>query len=266
MKRWSLLLTLFVSCAGLGVARGQNLIQNGDFDTGDHAPLSTITNWIVSGTGAIHSKDGQGTTSGMYAAAFNVGGDSQGTVLSQSFSTVAGGFYQLDFDTGIYGQRSGAPLRLRVQVIDTSSNSVILDQMVVPPDAGTFNAAAVAFGHYTFSFAAGSASTTLQFTDVGAGNQAADTMVDTVSVVASTPLPATGPNLTTNGDFETPPFGESVVTGWNGQGNVADYSEGATSGNNSGVLSAGADSEGDMLWQSVPTIPGHTYFIDFDAA
>src|SRR5881227_654989 len=80
-------------------ANAQNLILNGDFETGPFAPSTTITNWVVSGAAQVHSIDGEGATTSIHSAALNVGGDSQGTVLSQSFSTVVGKAYVLNFDS-----------------------------------------------------------------------------------------------------------------------------------------------------------------------
>src|SRR5690349_13093786 len=214
MKRWPLLLSLAVA-SSLGVAHAQNLIQNGDFEEPPHAPSSDMTSWMVGtatpgGTPHIHSAP-EGATSGGYSAAFSIGGDSQGTELSQTFATTAGNFYKLTFDSGIFGQRSGAPLQMHVQVIDMASNTAVVDQIITPPEAGTFTAANVTFANYQYTFMAGGGSMTLKFTDVGTGNQSADTLVDNVSVVQTT---SPGPNQASNGDFETGPFSTvGTVTG-----------------------------------------------------
>jgi hypothetical protein len=91
--------------------------------------------------------------------------------------------YTLDFDAGIYGQKTGT-LQLRVQVL---GRSVPLDQTVTPPYAGTYSANLVIFGHYHFVFTADSSTCTLLFTDIGLGNASADTIVDTVSIVGPPP-------------------------------------------------------------------------------
>src|SRR4026207_1436028 len=127
-----LLLSLLVSCS-LSAAYGQNLISNGSFEAEPHAPSSDMTDWMVGGTGHIHSIQ-EGATTGLYSAAFSVGHDSEGTTLAQTFATIVGNYFQIDFDAGVYGQRTGPRLKLRVQVIDSASNSVILDRTVTPPD------------------------------------------------------------------------------------------------------------------------------------
>ena len=58
---------------------GQNLLINGDFETAATAG-SPVPAWTVSGTGAIEEIN-EGATSGSNSAAFNIGGDRQGTVL-----------------------------------------------------------------------------------------------------------------------------------------------------------------------------------------
>src|SRR2546423_12678631 len=97
------------SCASTLV--GQNLLTNGDFETPPPNPSLPTPGWPISGTSQIHEAT-EGATSGSQSAAFNIGGDSQGPVLSQSFATTAGTFYRLSFDAGIFGQRTGAPLQL----------------------------------------------------------------------------------------------------------------------------------------------------------
>ena len=151
-------------------AQGQNLIFNGDFETGPFAPSSTITDWTVSGTGHIHSI-AEGATTPTHAAALNIGHDSQGTVLSQSFTTVVGKLYSLDFDAGIFGQPTGT-LQINVQV---NGNNNLINQTVTPPVAGSFEPASIVFQHYHYLFVADSTTTTVQFTDVGSGNNNADT-------------------------------------------------------------------------------------------
>jgi hypothetical protein len=130
----------------------------------------------------------------LHAAAFGTGGDSQGNTLSQSFATVPGQTYNVDFDAGIFGMKTGL-MQLRVQAI---GNSSVLDQTVTPPYAGTYVPKLVRFQHYHNQFVADSNMTTLRFTDLGLGNTNADTILDTVSVVGPVP-----PSMSVvNGDFE----------------------------------------------------------------
>jgi uncharacterized protein DUF642 len=195
-------------------AQAQNLISNGDFETPPFAPSTTITNWVVSGAGDIHEA-AEGSTSPTHSAALNIGADSEGTVLSQSFTTLNGQTYVLDFDAGIVGQRNGNPLQLNVKL---TGNGTLIDQTVAPADAFTTDPASVIFKHYHFTFTANSATTTLQFSDIGLGNASSDTLIDTVSVMLYQ-------NALANGDFETAPFDTiGNITSWNigGTASVAD--------------------------------------------
>src|ERR1700758_5173084 len=95
------------------IAQAQNLIVNGDFETAPYAPSTTITSWTVSGTGHVHEIE-EGATTPTHSLALNVGGDSEGTVVSQTITTVVGKSYILNFDSGIFGQPTGT-LQLNVQ-------------------------------------------------------------------------------------------------------------------------------------------------------
>jgi hypothetical protein len=245
-------------------------LQNPNFDIGPFFADGTVTGWVVGGNKHV-ADNPQGATSDAHSAALSSGGDSQGDTLSQGFATVAGQNYTIAFDAGIFGQRSGSALQLRVELL---GNGTLLNTIVTPPDAFTFNAAAVQFNHYSFPFMANSPTTTVRFTSVGLGNSFADQVVDTVVVNPNpvptptpTPSPTPGPSLA-NGDFESGPFfSDGTVTGWvvGGNAHVADNTEGATSGTHSAALSSGGSSQGDTLSQSFSTVSGQMYAVDFDA-
>jgi hypothetical protein len=258
LRTLSPLLSFAAIWIGVASLCGQNLIQNGDFEAQPYAPSTAITNWTVSGTGAVHEIN-EGFTTPTHAAALNIGGDSQGTIISQTFPTAPGELYRVDFDSGIFGQRTGSPLQLNVQV---TGSATLINDTVTPPDAFTNDTTAVVFRHYYYSFTANSNLTTIQFSDIGLGNQAADTMVDTVSV-------APEENLLVNGGFETGPFDTlGSVSGWtvDGNGNIADRSQqGSAGGSYAAAFSAGADSQGDTLSQTFATTVGKVYILDFYA-
>jgi Protein of unknown function (DUF642) len=172
----SIKLLLLIACAAtVSIVGAQNVILNGDFETPPFETDGVVSDWAV--TGFVGDVSGQGFTSASHAAAFSLGGDSQGNMLSQSFATNPGQSFTLDFDAGVAGVRSGGPLQLQIQVFGTGT---LLDQTVTPPYNGNFNPAS--FDHFTFMFIADSSSAILKFTDVGLGNSNADTMLDTVSV------------------------------------------------------------------------------------
>lgn len=244
-------------------APAQNLITNGDFEAPPFAPSLTVTGWNVQGTGKIHSIQ-EGSTSPTHSAALNIGGSSEGSILSQSFATTVGQLYVLDFDTAIFGTPDGTDLlTLNVQINGTAT---LINDTLIPPAANTFDPSLMTFRHYQYTFRADSNTTTLQFTDAGLGNTSADTVFDTVSVKA-TPTP--GPqNLVTNGSFEATPFDTvGTVTDWvvGGNSNVGATGEGATAGLHCASFSAGSDVDGNTLSQTIPTSPGKQYTLDFDA-
>jgi hypothetical protein len=244
--------------------RAQNLILNGDFEAEPHDPSSTILDWTLSGTGQAHSAM-EGATSGSFSAALNIGGDSEGTQLSQSFATTIGQAYKVEFDSGIFGIPIANQLQLNVQVLGSGT---LVNEIIAPPVAFTTIPADVVFHHYTFFFTADNTTTTLQFTDIGLGNAAADTLVDTVSVVPTTIPPPTELPLE-NWDFESAPYDvNGTVLAWTvtGAGQIAVSSEGATTGNHGAVFSPGGDFQDDTLSQRFFTTAGQQYVLDFDAA
>src|SRR4051812_23892110 len=107
------ILTVLLATAFPAAAAPGNLIINGDFEAAPYDTLGTVTGWTVSGTGNIDSAT-QGATSGTHSAAFSATGNSQGNVLSQSFATIVGRVYSLDFDVGTFGTTSSAS-QLHVQ-------------------------------------------------------------------------------------------------------------------------------------------------------
>jgi hypothetical protein len=241
-------------------ARAQNLLQNPNFEEPPHAPedqSNTVTDWIVGGTADIHSgPSNEGSTTPAYSAVLNVGQDSEGTTLSQSFATTVGTVYKVEFDAGIFGVRGGGPLRLEVQVLGSGT---LLNETVTPPYNGNFNPAS--FQHYSYTFTADSTTTTLQFKDIGLANSSADTLIDTVSVVPIPPILA-------NGNFEAPPYNTpSTVTSWtvSGNGRIRALVEGSTSPTHSAAFNEGSNSQGNILSQSFGTVVGQAYTVGFDA-
>lgn len=261
-----------VAFATLGIgaisANAQNLILNGDFETAPFNMSGSIPNWTVGGVGHI-AAIAEGATTPTHCAAFNEGGSFQGDTLSQSFSTVPGQSYVLEFDSGIYGTpSSGTTLQLRFQVI---GNTTRLDETFPPPCPNTYDPNLLYLHHYYRPFTADSSTTTVTFTDVGSGNGAADTMLDTVSVtVAPTPTPAPTPVILplVDGDFESGPFNlPGTVGGWivSGNNHIESISQGSTSPIHSAGFSCGGDSSGNILTQSFVTTPGQLYSLDFTA-
>ena len=258
------LVVVLTAFACLLSAQAQNLILNPSFEDGPHGPSDVILDWIVGGTGSANSAM-QGATTGDFSAALNVGGDSENTTISQTFSTTIGQIYMVEFDAGVFGERDGNRLQLNVGVV---GNGTLLNTTITPPDAFTYTPSSTVFSHYRYTFTADSTTSTLVFTDIGLGNANADMEIDTVSVVPTTlPTPTTLPLA--NSDFETEPFGvNGVITGWTvtGMPRVAIVEQGSTSGSHSVGFSCGGDVQDGMLSQSFFTTAGQEYAVDFDAA
>jgi len=174
----TLLLTTICSCLFSTVATAATII-NGSFETGD------FTGWISTGTGNNVTPN-EGSTDGIYAASFN-GGEVVGNgTLSQSFTTVIGNTYLLDFDYGVFNAPNIAipqTQNLRVELI---GGSTLLSQILT--DTGSNPNV---FTTYAFGFTADSISTTLSFTDLTTLSQSASTdfVIDNVSV-SPVPVPA----------------------------------------------------------------------------
>lgn len=237
----------------------ENLLTNGNFETGPFDTASTVSGWTVSGNGAIVDRSAQGNAGGSHAAAFSAGGDFQGDILSQSFATVVGQTYVLDFYSGVFGvpDSNATSQQLEPQVIGSGT---LLDQVITPPVAGTFDPTLVVFQHYQFSFVANSTTTTLRFTDIGTGNSEADIMLDTVSVAPLLPQ-------LVNGNFESQPIVDGSIVGWNigGTGKIEVKANGSTTPPYAAAFNTGGDYQGDILSQTLSTIVGRQYSIDFDS-
>ena len=144
------------------------------------------------------SNNPQGATSGTHSAALSAGHNSQNDSISQNFSTLPGRVYAVDFDAGVFGQRTSNALQVRVEVIGSGT---LLNQVITPPDARTFTPSAVTFQHFRFTFTANSSSAMLRFTSIGLGNANADQVIDTVAITqitqpGSTPTPTPTPTST----------------------------------------------------------------------
>jgi len=157
---------------------------NSNFETGPFFNEGTVTGWTVSANVADNA---EGATSGTHSAALGAGGDFQGDTLAQSFTTTSGTTYALDFDAGIFGTRSGAPLQVKVEVLGSGN---LLTQFITPPEAGTFDPGQTSFQHYHFTFQANSSSSTLRFTALGTGNGSADQVIDTVTITEQSSTPS----------------------------------------------------------------------------
>jgi hypothetical protein len=117
--------TLSVTPATATPTPGTNQAINGDFENGAFGTIGTVSGWNVAGSVADHT---EGATTGTHSAVFTPAGDQSATSFG-SISITRRQCYAVDFDAGIYGKRSGAPLQSRVQV---QSARLLLDDTITP--------------------------------------------------------------------------------------------------------------------------------------
>jgi len=256
--------------------------SNGNFEAG-------TTGWTFTpGPGAVGISTTQGRTDGAQAVAWNSGNSGPGAMISQTFDTVPGQRYNLQFDIG----GLGTPLRTLSLDVDLTGISPLFSGSASSLSAGSGNR--TTWDRYNFPFVADSASTTLTFTDTTSlGNSSsADGNLDQVSVTAVNPVVSPGGagnlgtvnflsgNLAVDPDQNTgtpnpsglTPVASQSTTRVGGGGNVAsvaidNITNGSFFGQNSVTHTAGGDP--DQWWRvdlgvlpGQPNAPNHTYAID----
>ena len=174
--------------------------SNGSFESGGVSP------WTLSGnvdrqnnTGNIY--DGtknngyvSGASDGNYAVAFNDNGAVTDGTISQTFDTVAGQIYSVQFDYGLYGDpQPGGAASLVVSATDSTTNANLAVPATFTDSSGTpyeLSSANQAYNlDQSYVFVAVSTSSVLTFSDNSQGVAFADTALDNVRVSA-VPEPA----------------------------------------------------------------------------
>ena len=179
--------------------------QNGSFELNGGDKSYVAAGWALSGTAkGVQIGDSEGASAGSYAALFNKAVHKIGGGLSQTFRTVAGQTYTVQFDFGSYGHTSFSEQSLRVEVRDggsPTSGSQLIDpgseQIAATShgallsrtsyfdvgDGSAATAPSLEFNKVTFTFTAKSSASTLVFTDVSTGNiESQDGVLDNVTV------------------------------------------------------------------------------------
>ena len=217
---WPIAATIAVVAAGTVVALALNkspmqtetpdwppatAFQNGSFEINGGNRSNEAIGWKFSGPiKAVKVGDTEGATDGSFAAIFNGAVHKTGGVLAQTFATVKGQTYTVQFDFGNYGHLSACFQKLQVEVrdgasptagaqlIQSGSGQIVsetdgeLEQntdTLIVADRSCAHEADQEFSRVTFTFTAQSTRSTLAFTDESAGDIVSqDGVLDRVTV------------------------------------------------------------------------------------
>jgi lysophospholipase L1-like esterase len=165
------------------------LLTNGSFE-------QDYTGWSTTGNQEIKSGSPYTATDGVKIAGFNTTQLTPNGVLSQSFPTLVGQTYQVQFDLGVLGYNTNSQ---RMQVTLTGSGTLFQQTFTVQAISGTMR-----WVPQALSFVANSTTTTLAFRDTSTTTNSIDLLLDNVRVsgqaaqrtltIASSP--ASGANVT----------------------------------------------------------------------
>jgi VCBS repeat-containing protein len=144
------------------------LIVNGSFE-------SDFSGWITSGNQMIAKDAPYAATDGTQLVAFNGGNQAPTAVLSQSFATVPGATYTLEFDAGVLAYNLSA----QNLVVSVSGGGVLLSESVTLPGDGTQSSQ---WQRQAFTFVADSTTSILAFHDQSTVTDSIDMLLDGVSV------------------------------------------------------------------------------------
>lgn len=180
MRRSRVGVWLAISAALALVASARASVIDGSFESGG------LANWTVTGS-AVQVSSTQGRTDGLNAVAWNSGNLVGTSSIAQTFATVPGQRYLLEFDYGVYfAQSSGT--RTQQLIATVQGLSALLNKTISGTGPGTVNNDTT-FTRYYLPFVADSGSATLTFTDNTsvANSASADGNLDNVVVAAAGP-------------------------------------------------------------------------------
>lgn len=186
------------------------ILTNGDFEaggTGTNTVNWTSTGWSHSGNVFMVPpfngvKNGRGfwfgagslTQDGHFAIAFNAGNSSSNSNLWQTFSTISGRTYDVDFD---FGATSLGTQQLNVGVLGANGSTSLATYSASDhntTNTTNTNASYKPLSHFSFSFMANGTTATLIFSDTGNPTIDQDGVLDNVRVteVQTVPEPLSG--------------------------------------------------------------------------
>jgi hypothetical protein len=156
-----------------------SIITNGGFETGD------LTGWDPSGNLSVHNRSHHSCCApfeGLFFINFNGGDTTPNGQLTQSFSTVSGDKYKLQF----YFAKGGVGAGEASLGIEITGFGLLLNEMI----SETIGGGPGPYSSYSYYFIANSTNSILTFTDISGSTRAFDGLLDGVSVT-SVPLPST---------------------------------------------------------------------------
>ncbi|MEO5714020.1 MAG: Ig-like domain-containing protein [Luteolibacter sp.] len=158
----------------------------GQFTAGGHSVLGEgLAGWTPQGeTDALTAFAGHPATDGQTVLVFNGGGKAAGNSISQTFPTVAGRTYLVDFNLGVIAYNTSNLQRLTAQIMGAVLQPLqTFDQTGIGSGASNGNVVWTGRG---FTFVADSTVTSLILRDASPFTMAMDLVVDNVRVRAQT--------------------------------------------------------------------------------
>jgi hypothetical protein len=167
---------------------GVNIIRNGSFEQG-------LAGWNLTGnagvSGIANGFD-EGESNGLDGLGFNGGQQPPNAVLTQTFDTLVGGVYTVEFDFRKWsGATTPGTARLDFSVFDTLDNDLLGSLVAVDTvgDTGKGQIFGPPWIHHSLTFVATSTKTTLSFRDTSIGTNNFDPRLDNVNVTISNVIP-----------------------------------------------------------------------------
>lgn len=229
-------------------------VTSGGFEIG-------FSGWEAGGNVAIQSAPPYNPTEGSKLASFNSVNSTPNGYLKQGVVTIPGHRYRLEFDVGNLSFNSQ---HQRMLVIADDNNSIppppgarspyVIDTIDVAGPGG----GATAWVAASYEFIPQESAVRLAFYDVSTVTNSVDLVLDHIRLTELPDLPA--PPLA-NGGFE------SDLDGWSYGGNVGVRSTspyGPTEGRKLVAFNAGNSTPDGVIGQSIATLPGHRYRLQFD--
>ncbi len=230
--------------AGASLPYAPQTLVNGSFDAGQ-------SGWNMSGSFLVFdSSDPYLASDGSAMLVLNGAQTPPNAIVSQSFATVPGQTYVLDYDIGILAL-NGAAQVLGVDVTGTA-NLLARTETVFGNSLGNS-----VWSPKSHTFTADGTSATLTFRDLSLTGDGLDLLLDHVRV---TPVRN---NLLANGSFE------SGQTTWSFNGNFLLYTAEppytSLDGYNILVFNGGQTTPDAVVSQTFATVPGESYQLDLNA-